>query len=460
MRNVEFACPGNPQLLVAANTNVPTAVVSAATHHSQAHIRVDAHALLSNASHSEHNTLKDSNPAQVADSRNGFASSVSLPGSSHESKPKLLATVFDSSFDEHGAKSPLGLHCTPTHCNVQPVQTNDDSTTSKCDSDPDGDTEAEDSATPGPNTSDEESHSDSLQHNVVGNVPAYAFTSLDKWSMRRFRIRVNELQPSASARNSADCQPLIDAHNASLSPEQSCGDLLSDVSVTEYDALGHDCLCATAGRALKTHSFVDDGCNLSLPLKLSRCDYTNVLDTTELNIACKCDNDTVCSHRTTDDTFHTARSSTFCETVANVEVDNDPELRWFTGLQKDCLEHSLNLFSHNSVGFTASSDCNSSSECLTGAIRVYINLIRPIKMALSARPLTIYDLLPASHSSDQAANEQLETFLLPRGTTRLLYISRYSLLLLFRFIRFFCFDFTPMIYTVSKFSNPQLLLCC
>ena len=78
---------------------------------------------------------------------------------------------------------------------------------------------------------------------------------------------------------------------------------------------------------------------------------------------------------------------------------------------------------------------------------MYMNLLRPIKMSLAARPPTLYDLRSgrsAAHSSQLDANadgdadadedegdvlapdegDVLSSFYLPRGTTKLLYINR------------------------------------
>ena len=72
-----------------------------------------------------------------------------------------------------------------------------------------------------------------------------------------------------------------------------------------------------------------------------------------------------------------------------------------------------------------------------------MNLLRPIKMSLAARPPTLYDLRSgrsAAHSSELDADagadgdeddvlapdegDVLSSFYLPRGTTKLLYINR------------------------------------
>lgn len=68
-----------------------------------------------------------------------------------------------------------------------------------------------------------------------------------------------------------------------------------------------------------------------------------------------------------------------------------------------------------------------------------MNLLRPIKMSLATRPPSIYDLVCAPGSALDATgagtgsglfvyddNDVLTSFYLPRGTTKILHIHRYS----------------------------------
>ena len=77
-----------------------------------------------------------------------------------------------------------------------------------------------------------------------------------------------------------------------------------------------------------------------------------------------------------------------------------------------------------------------------GFLRVYMNLLRPIKMSLATRPPSTYDLVCPASALDATGNgsantgsglfvyddnDVLTSFYLPRGTTKILHIHRYFL---------------------------------
>ena len=74
-----------------------------------------------------------------------------------------------------------------------------------------------------------------------------------------------------------------------------------------------------------------------------------------------------------------------------------------------------------------------------GFLRVYMNLLRPIKMSLATQPPSIYDLVCPASALDATGcgsantgsglfvyddNDVLTSFYLPRGTTKILHIHR------------------------------------
>ena len=65
------------------------------------------------------------------------------------------------------------------------------------------------------------------------------------------------------------------------------------------------------------------------------------------------------------------------------------------------------------------------SDTFQGFIRVYMNLMRPISMSLTARPPSIYDVLtPDPDSPDSNSDTQTTSFYLPKDTTKVIHITR------------------------------------
>ena len=68
-----------------------------------------------------------------------------------------------------------------------------------------------------------------------------------------------------------------------------------------------------------------------------------------------------------------------------------------------------------------------SNDTFQGFVRVYMNLMRPISMSLTARPPSIYDILTPDVNDDPQEYEsdtQLTSFYLPKDTTKVIHISR------------------------------------
>jgi Ras association domain-containing protein 1 len=67
-----------------------------------------------------------------------------------------------------------------------------------------------------------------------------------------------------------------------------------------------------------------------------------------------------------------------------------------------------------------------------GFIRVHMNLIRPINMAVSARPPSIYDVLTHGEPEDDSAEppgpevEEITSFYLPKDTTKVIHIDSHT----------------------------------
>ena len=64
------------------------------------------------------------------------------------------------------------------------------------------------------------------------------------------------------------------------------------------------------------------------------------------------------------------------------------------------------------------------SNTFQGFIRVYMNLIRPINMSLSARPPSIYEVLSHEAPTPADRDSQLASFYLPKDTTKVIHILR------------------------------------
>lgn len=109
--------------------------------------------------------------------------------------------------------------------------------------------------------------------------------------------------------------------------------------------------------------------------------------------------------------------------VREIQISKLNDNSYDTPNLPDDLTELMKLFNNNEKGLFI----ENTSGLIMGKVRVFINLLRPIKMLLTARPPSMFDLFPdcdkGKATIDRAYYNKEAIFWLPRGTTNLLYIN-------------------------------------